>query len=317
METTLQETLLLNSLPELEVVPAEQFYQRMFLIRSFEERLLKLFSEGMIFGTTHTSMGQEAIAVGVIAHLGRNDIVFSNHRCHGHYLAYSDDVEGLLAEIMGRKTGVCGGKGGSQHIHAANFYTNGVLGGIVPCATGIALAEKCKGSGARVVVFIGDGALGEGVIYETFNIAALWAIPILFVVENNFYAQSTPTRLELAGQIADRPMAFGIQTAHYPPTSVEEVYAATAQAWSYIEQYHKPFCLVFDTYRFGPHSKGDDFRPAEEIAEWRARDPLRAAAEQIAPSVRAAIERTVLVRIDHAIVESSRAEFPDIEAISW
>src|SRR5690242_19674718 len=127
MEAIFQETIVLKSLPEFETAAPKEFYRRMFLIRSFEERLLQLFSEGKLFGTTHTSLGQEAIATGVIACLGRNDIVFSNHRCHGHYLAYSDDIEGLLAEIMGRETGVCCGKGGSQHIHTANFYTNGVL----------------------------------------------------------------------------------------------------------------------------------------------------------------------------------------------
>jgi TPP-dependent pyruvate/acetoin dehydrogenase alpha subunit len=315
MEATFQDTLVLKSLPALEIAATEQFYRRMFLIRSFEERLLELFSEGKLFGTTHTSMGQEAIAVGVIAHLDRRDVVFSNHRCHGHYLAYSDDVEGLLAEIMGRENGICGGKGGSQHIHAGNFYTNGVLGGIVPCAAGIALAEKYKGSGAKVVVFIGDGALGEGVIYETFNIAALWSIPILFVVENNFYAQSTPTYLQMAGQLADRPLAFGIQAAQYRPASVEEVYTAAGEAWSFVEQQQRPFCLVFDTYRFGPHSKGDDFRSVEEIAEWRANDPLRRLAEQIDDATRAAIEREVRDRLERAVLECSLAALPGAQAL--
>jgi TPP-dependent pyruvate/acetoin dehydrogenase alpha subunit len=316
MEATLPQVLVLNDPLDFDTA-AESFYRRMFLIRSFEERLLQLFSEGKLFGTTHTSIGQEAIAVGVLAYLGREAIVFSNHRCHGHYLAYSDDVEGLLAEIMGRATGVCGGKGGSQHIHAANFYTNGVLGGIVPCAAGIALAEKRKGSSARIVVFLGDGMLGEGVVYETFNIAALWSIPMLFVIENNFYAQSTPSHLNLAGRIADRPRAFDIQTVHCCPASVEEVYGVAGDAWSYIERHKKPFCLVFDTYRFGPHSKGDDFRSADEISEWRARDPLQRLAEQISPTARAAIERDVLARIELAVTEASQANAPGEVTMNW
>jgi TPP-dependent pyruvate/acetoin dehydrogenase alpha subunit len=317
MEAIREELHIFQRLAGLELVAAEDLYRRMFLIRSFEERLLQLFSEGKLFGTTHTSIGQEAVAVGVIAHMDRGGIIFSNHRCHGHYLAYSDDIEGLLAEIMGRATGVCGGKGGSQHIHAGNFYTNGVLGGTVACAAGIALAEQRRGSNAQVAVFMGDGALGEGVIYETFNIAALWSIPMLFVVENNYYAQSTPTHLELAGRIIDRPLAFGIQSASCRPASVEEAYRAAGEAWAYIDQHQKPYCLVFETYRFAPHSKGDDFRPVEEIAAWRDRDPLRSLAEQLDPVTRAAIERAVLDRIEQAVVASSLAPYPNPGSIDW
>lgn len=294
-----------------------ELYRRMFQIRSFEERVLQLFSEGKLFGTTHAYIGQESIAVGVLAHCGKDDIVFSNHRCHGHYLAYSDDVDGLLAEIMGRATGICGGIGGSQHIHAGNFYTNGVLGGIVPCATGMALAEKLKGSRARVVVFIGDGALGEGVIYESFNIAALWNVPILFVVENNHYAQSTPTQLEMAGEIASRPQAFTIHTLECQAGSVGDVYEAAATAWDYIDTHGKPCCLVFDTYRLCPHSKSDDFRPAEEIAAWRERDPLTALAEQLTMTERCAIEEDVLARIDLAVLKATAAPFPDAHMLTW
>lgn len=294
-----------------------EFYRQMLLIRRFEERILDLFAEGQLFGTTHAYIGQEANAVGVLSHLCRADVVFSNHRCHGHYLAYSDDVEGLLAEIMGRADGICGGKGGSQHICAGNFYTNGVLGGIVPCAAGIALAEKQKRSGAKVVVFVGDGALGEGVIYETFNIAALWSIPMLFVIENNFYAQSTPSRLQLSGEIAARPRAFGIETVHCCPASVEEVYAVAGNAWARIERERKPFCLVLDTYRFCPHSKGDDHRDSAEIAAWQARDPLQKLAGQIPAELRLAIERQVQGRIAQAVTHARMAEFPGVQALTW
>jgi TPP-dependent pyruvate/acetoin dehydrogenase alpha subunit len=302
---------------ELATTRLEQFYRQMFLIRAFEERVLDLFSEGQLFGTTHAYIGQEANAVGVLSHLGSDDIVFSNHRCHGHYLAYSDDVEGLLAEIMGRETGICGGKGGSQHIFAGNFYTNGVLGGIVPCATGIALAEKYKGSRAKVVVFIGDGSLGEGTIYETFNLAALWSIPILFVIENNFYAQSTPSRLQLSGQIAARPQAFDIETVHCCPDSVEEVYAVASDAWATIEAQGKPFCLVLDTYRFCPHSKSDDHRDIAEIEAWRSRDPLRRLAEQIAIDARLRIEEQAQTRIEQAVSTAQAAAFSGARAITW
>ena len=138
-------------------------YSTMYLIRKFENRLLELFSEGKLFGTTHTYVGQEAIAVSVIFNLESSDIVFSNHRCHGHYLAKENDPEGLLAEIMGREGGVCGGRGGSQHLHKNNFYSNGIQGGYLPNALGMAFAEKYKKTGNIVVAFIGDGTLGEGI----------------------------------------------------------------------------------------------------------------------------------------------------------
>src|SRR6185503_13815835 len=137
------------------------FYERMFFIRRFEETLLDLFSLGKLVGTTHTYIGQEANATGLIDHLDPEvDTIFSNHRCHGHYLAFTDDAFGLLCEVMGKAPGVCGGKGGSQHLCKGNFYSNGVLGSIVPVATGIGLAEKRKGTGAVSTVFLGDGTLG-------------------------------------------------------------------------------------------------------------------------------------------------------------
>jgi hypothetical protein len=150
----------------------------MFFIRRFEETLLDLFSLGKLVGTTHTYIGQEANAIGLIDHLDPDvDTIFSNHRCHGHYLAFTDDAFGLLCEVMGKAPGVCGGKGGSQHLCKGNFYSNGVLGSIVPVATGIALAEKRKGTGRGLDVFLGDGTLGEGVTYESLNIASLWQLP--------------------------------------------------------------------------------------------------------------------------------------------
>jgi hypothetical protein len=147
-------------------------YRRMALIREFEERLYALFREGVLYGTTHAYTGQEAIAVGVVGRLDRErDVITSNHRGHGHYLAYSDDVDGLLAELMGRASGACRGWGGSQHLRYGNFLSNGVLGSMIPVGVGMALAEKRKQSGAIVCNFLGDGTLGEGVVYEALNMA--------------------------------------------------------------------------------------------------------------------------------------------------
>ena len=168
-------------------------YETMALIRAVETSLLDLFGKGKLRGTVHTGIGQEAIAAGVLAALDlERDVICSNHRGHGHYLAYCGDAKGLIAEVMGLPVGVCRGVGGSQHLHKRNFYSNGILGGMAPVSVGMALAEKTSKSGAVVVQFAGDGALAEGAFYESFNIAALWKLPYMLVVEDNGYAQSTP-----------------------------------------------------------------------------------------------------------------------------
>ena len=272
------------------------------MIRRVEEALLDLFSAGKLVGTTHTCIGQEADAVGVASALEpERDVVFSNHRCHGHYLAFTGDLEGLLAEVMGRATGVCGGKGGSQHLCRGNFYSNGVLGSTVPVATGIALAEREKGTGAVVVVFMGDGTLGEGVVYESLNIASLWKLPIVFVVENNFYAQSTPSRLGVAGSIPDRASAFGIETQALATTDVEEIRRAAIAAVDGVRATGEPHFLLLETYRFSPHSKGDDFRDPAEIEERRTVDPLAVAGRRLDEDERAASEERAAARVAAAL----------------
>lgn len=184
-----------------EVVPATgagavalaDLYEQMLRIRRFEELLLQLFSQGRLRGTVHTCLGQEAIAVGLVGALDpTRDTVSSNHRGHGHFLAFQPDLRGLLAEILGRAAGVCQGLGGSQHLHVPNFYSNGILGGMAPVTAGMALAQKLDGRHGVSVVFSGDGAMAEGVVYEALNMAALWRLPLLLAVEHNGMAQSTP-----------------------------------------------------------------------------------------------------------------------------
>jgi TPP-dependent pyruvate/acetoin dehydrogenase alpha subunit len=286
----------------------ETFYERMFYIRRFEETLLDLFAQGKLVGTTHTYIGQEANAVGIIDHLdpGR-DVVFSNHRCHGHYLAFTNDDFGLLCEVMGKAPGVCGGKGGSQHLCKGNFYSNGVLGSIVPVGTGIALAEKKKESGAVSTVFLGDGTLGEGVTYESLNMASLWKLPVLFVVENNHYAQSTPVELELAGSIPARGAAFGIETSDLDTTDVEEIHEAAGRAIARIRESGEPHFLVLDTYRFSPHSKGDDNRDPAEIEMRRERDPLVVAGPRLADDRQRAIEEACERRLAETVAAAEAA----------
>jgi acetoin:2,6-dichlorophenolindophenol oxidoreductase subunit alpha len=250
----------------------------MFLIRCFEESLLELFSQGKLMGTTHTCTGQEACSVGVINALDKTrDTIFSNHRGHGHFLSYCGDLEGLYNEVGGKSGGICGGIGGSQHLHVDNFYSNGILGGTVAVATGIAFAEKIKKSGAISVVFFGDGALGEGIIYEAMNIAALWSLPILFVLEHNRYAQTTPSSLQHSGDLAQRGAAFLIESAALEASDVMAVHELAKSAALYVRTSCAPFFLTLHTYRLAPHSKGDDFRPKEELERQWALDPLQAA----------------------------------------
>ena len=283
-------------------------YARMRLIRRFEETLLELFSAGKLHGTTHTCIGQEAVAAGVISCLEpERDVVVSNHRCHGHYLAFTDDVDGLLREVMGRAGGVCGGKGGSQHLFAGNFYSNGVLGSTVPVAAGMALAEREKGGGAIATVFVGDGTLGQGVVYESLNIASLWKLPLLVVVEHNGYAQSTPSTLQLAGDVESRARAFGVATSRHDTTDVLDVQAAAREAVDHVRSTGTPYFLVFDTYRFSPHSKGDDFRDPDEIAARRLRDPLVVAEGLVSDTEREEISAEVENRLAEAVEQALAA----------
>ncbi|HXH95888.1 MAG TPA: thiamine pyrophosphate-dependent dehydrogenase E1 component subunit alpha [Gaiellaceae bacterium] len=283
----------------------ERLFADMVLIRRFEETLLELFAAGKVGGTTHTCIGQEADAVGVVASLDRErDVIVSNHRCHGHYLAFTDDVDGLLREVLGREGGVCGGKGGSQHLCAGNFYSNGILGSTVPLAAGMALGERERGSGAVTTVFVGDGTLGQGVVYESLNIASLWRLPLLVVVEHNGYAQSTPSQLQLAGDVQARAAAFGIETNRLDTTDVAAVKEAAGAAVAHVRDTGNPFFLVLDTYRFSPHSKGDDFRDPDEIAERRERDPLTVAGSRLDEGVRHAILEASERRLTEAVEQA-------------
>lgn len=256
----------------------ENLYFQMLRIRLFEEALLKLFSLGFLRGTVHTCLGQEACAVGVAGALDPSrDTVCSNHRGHGHFLAFGGDMKGLLDEIMGRPSGVCRGKGGSQHLHSKNFYSNGILGGMVPVATGIALALKRDYRQGISVVFAGDGAMAEGVLYEALNMASLWRLPLLLAVENNHIAQSTPAILEHGSPIEGIPAAFGVCTEQINGNDVIGVRTTVDRLVAEMRADPSPRCLVLNTYRLGPHSKGDDTRTEEEIQRCSDNDPLKMA----------------------------------------
>ena len=243
-------------------------------IRTVEEKFLSLFSEGKLNGTVHTCVGQEFSALAFAGQLKKKDFVFSNHRCHGHYIAFTGDTRGLIAELLGKASGTCGGIGSSQHLCNNNFFSNGIQGGIVPVAAGYALGNKLKNNKAIGVVYIGDGTLGEGTLYETMNIISKWQIPLLIVCENNFYAQSTPQSVNLAGDIRARAAAFGITTFQGHTSNPEQLMADAKQAIEYVREHTKPCFFLVETFRLNPHSKGDDDRDAEEINSYREKDFL-------------------------------------------
>jgi len=243
-------------------------------IRRVEERLLSLFKEGLLNGTVHTCIGQEFSALAFCKPLEPGDFVFSNHRCHGHYLAFTRDYRGLIAEIMGKKTGVCGGIGGSQHLCKDNFFSNGILGGTISNAAGISLANKLRSNGQIGVVFIGDGALGEGAVYETLNIISKWELPILVVLENNYYSQSTPQELTLKGSIMDRIKACDMKCFEDSTEDYEKLLFNAETSLDFVRREKKPAFHLVHTSRLAAHSTGDDLRDEATLNSCWKKDPI-------------------------------------------
>jgi 2-oxoisovalerate dehydrogenase E1 component len=286
-----------------------------FLIREVEQKLLEMFAAGKLFGTVHTCIGQEWSGVAVARALRDGDLIFSNHRCHGHFLARTGNVNGLIAEIMGKQSGVCGGRGGSQHLcdRERGFFSNGVQGGIVPVAAGLALSLEFKRSQNIAVVFIGDGTLGEGAVYEALNIAAKWSLPLLIVLENNRYAQSTSQHQTLAGSIEARAAAFGIETLHSNTWNPEQLVAAAQQCIQTVREERRPVFLQVDTDRLMAHSKGDDDRPSHEIQAGWQRDALKLFQDE-SPAESQALRHEAEVQVDEAVANAERAPFAHFTA---
>ncbi|TXD81376.1 pyruvate dehydrogenase [Subsaximicrobium wynnwilliamsii] len=249
-------------------------------IRNVEQTFLDLFSQGHLNGTVHTCIGQELSALAFAGQLKKTDFVFSNHRCHGHFIAYTNEWKPLMLELLGKKDGVCGGVGSSQHLQLYNFFSNGIQGGIMPMAAGFALGNKLKQNDAIGVVYIGDGTLGEGVVYETLNFISKKEIPVIVVCENNKYAQSTPIEYNLAGSIELRAKAFGIEfrnssTSGETANIIDEAKASI----DWVRANKKPIFHLVDTYRLKAHSKGDDDRDQSEIETNAKNDFLNILAE--------------------------------------
>lgn len=255
-------------------------YQAMVFIRAFEERLNALFVRGLVAGTTHLCIGQEACAVGVGHALSNDDCVFSNHRGHGHLLGRGGDPMGLMAEICGQPQGYSGGRGGSQHVavNEVGFLgTHGITAGTIPLATGVALHKKRKAEPSLACVFFGDGASGEGIFHESLNLAALWKLPVLYVCENNEYAMSSAHRhFSPVEDVAERAAAYNMRSLVVDGNDIDAVFDATSRLRAEMVEAPHPVLLELKTYRISGHSRGDQcvYRSREEEAEALAEDPL-------------------------------------------
>jgi len=285
-------------------------YRTMLRIRTFEQRTAELFTEGLVKGTAHSYVGQEAIATAACHNLRPDDFVGSYHRGHGHCIAKGARLDRMMAELMGRSTGYCGGLGGSMHIADLSLGilgANGIVGATMPLCSGAALAAKLFGAGQVAVAFFGDGAANQGVFHESMNLAAVWRLPMIFICENNQYALSTSFRdTTSVDRIADRAVAYAMPGVRVDGNSPTEVFNAVKEAVAKARAGDGPSLIEALTYRWGEHSLRTanlrDPRPEEERRSWLARDPLKRMQEEL-------IERRVATSEElKALSESTKAE---------
>lgn len=285
-----------------------QLIEKGFLIRSVEERLLSLFQDGQINGTVHTCIGQELIGVCAAQFLRDEDYVLSNHRGHGHFLSRTDDLVGFFAELMGRKEGVCGGMGGSQHFYKHNHLSNGIQGGMTPIGAGIALANKIQKNDNIVACYIGDGTLGEGIVYEAFNLASLWELPIVYILENNKVAQSTSIEQTFSGSIQQRAEGFGLNYLSSNVWDLEDMLSTFEKGTTLARKKQQAVFIEIDTYRLNSHSKGDDNRNPKEIQQYEDRDLLNIE-KRTHSDVISIIQTEIEKKIDTAVNKALQSPF--------
>jgi len=259
-----------------------EMLQLMLRIRRFEEKLAKLFKRGKLPGFVHLYIGEEAVAVGACSALKKEDRITSTHRGHGHVIAKGAEVSKMMAELLGKESGYCRGKGGSMHtvdFSLGIMGTNGIVGGGIPIAVGSAWGDKQLGRDYVTVSFFGDGASNQGVFFEGMNLATIWKLPVVFMCENNGYTEWTPTEKLTAGQIADRGKAFGIPSVQVDGNDVIAVHEAVAEAVERARKGEGPSLIEARTYRWHGHNEGEEafsgpYRPKVEIAEWKGKDPI-------------------------------------------
>ncbi len=300
-------------------------YEQMLKIRIFEEHVNQLYTSAKMPGLAHLYIGEEAVAVGVCESLRRDDYITSTHRGHGHCLAKGASIDRMFAELLGKEAGYCRGKGGSMHIadqDTGNLGANAIVGGSTAIATGAAMSSKMRGSDQVTVCFFGDGALGQGVLYEAMNMASLWKLPVIYVCENNLYNEYTHFSETTAGEMSSRSKAFGIHTEEVDGQDVRIVYATAQRLVERARRGEGPAFLLCNTYRYHGHHVGDIqrsyYRSKEEEQQWMTQgDPLKLLStwlieqrmadtqtfEQLEQRVRADVEAGVQFALD--------APFPD------
>ena len=299
-------------------------YRRMRRIRSFEERLNDLVTAGKMGGFMHLYLGEEAVAVGVCSHLSDQDIVTSTHRGHGHCIAKGVGVPEMMAELFGRATGICKGKGGSMHIADLDkgmLGANGIVGAGIPLATGAGLSAQFRGSQEVAVAFFGDGATNQGAFHESLNMAANWKLPVLYVVENNGFGEFTPTEFVIpVKDIAVRADSYAMKSLIADGMDFFDVFEKTGEALEHCRSGQGPVLLECKTYRFGGHFVGDPlvYRSKEEAEDWiQNRDPLDVFEQQcieaslVDASDLRQIDLEVKEELDAAVEAAEAAPMPD------
>ena len=302
-----------------------EIYRKMVSVRIFEETAADLFLKGQIPGFLHVYIGEEAVAAGVMAHLTNQDYISSTHRGHGHAVAKGARLDMMMAELHGKKTGYCHGKGGSMHIADLDLGilgANGIVGGGVPISTGAGLALKLKGTDRVCICFFGDGASNTGAFYEGVNLAAVWGLPVVFVCENNQYAESTPRAVhQKVKYVSDRAAAFNIPGVRMDGMDVFDVYEKTGEAVDLARKGQGPILLEALTYRFLGHFVGDPqtYRTKEEVEQWKKRDPIqmfraRVIAEKKCTAVELdAIDVQIKQEMEAAVEFARQSPEPEVE----
>jgi acetoin:2,6-dichlorophenolindophenol oxidoreductase subunit alpha len=301
-------------------------YERMILIRAFEEATVKNFADGLIPGFVHVYIGEEAVAVGVCAHLTDEDFITSTHRGHGHCIAKGADLNRMMAELYGRETGYCKGKGGSMHI--ADFGigmlgANGIVAGGIAIVTGAGLAAQMEGKRGVAVSFFGDGASNAGPFHECLNIAAAWKLPMLYICENNLYAaQTSAAATHALSDVAARAAGYGIPGVVVDGNDIFAVYQAASRAVERARAGEGPTLIECKTYRQRAHTerKGQpDYRDTAEIEAWKGRDPIAQVARQLRDQGDLddagfqALDRDVMGAIERAVAFAEASPFPQPE----
>ena len=308
-----------------------EMLRKMVRIRYFEEQVINMVEQGEIVGAAHSYIGEEAVAVGACAALRDDDYMTGNHRSHGHPIAKGGDVRRAMAELLGKKTGYCKGKGGSMHL--ADFSIgilgeSGIVASALPVAVGAALASKLRGRDQVVVAFFGDGASNQGACHETMNLAAIWKLPVIFLCENNQYAVTTPYHATVAVEnIADRAVAYNIPGVVVDGQAVVAMHQAVKVAVDRARAGQGPSLIEGKTYRYYDHSLGlsrivrDPYRSDEEVESWKQRDPILihkqflmdqeiATEEEIAR-----LEAEVLAQIEEAVEFARQSPYPSPEEL--